>query len=429
MFRSVYRIKSLRNYSTSRSQLPLKGIKVLDLSRVLAGPFCTQILGDYGAEVIKVEQPEIGDETRQWRAAKESQKWKKEYPLMSLYYASINRNKRSITLNIKNPKAVKIIQKLASESDIFVHNFLPGKLEKIGLDYNTLQKINPKLIYAGISGYGTSGPSSQRAGYDAIALAETGLLHITGEPNGPPSKPGVAIGDMCTGLYTHGAILSALEMRRQTGLGTQIEGSLFESSMSLLINVGLAALNLDVNNPSGRRRGSRHGLGHPTLVPYGGFETKDNKMFFVAANNNRQWEGLCNRMGLKANEIYATNDGRIENRELLNTMLKNEFLKYTLKEWLDIFDGSGLPYGALNDIVDAMEHPQTAACEMIETVENFEPAVDGVIKLLGFPVKFSNLKLEVLRKPPLLGEHTEEILASLGYSEHDISQLREEKVI
>jgi succinate---hydroxymethylglutarate CoA-transferase len=348
---------------------------------------------------------------------------------MSLYYASINRNKRSITLNLKNPTAVEIIKSLACKSDILVHNFLPGKMEKIGLDYSSLEKLNPGLIYASISGYGSTGPSSRRAGYDAIALAETGLLHITGEPNGPPTKPGVAIGDMCTGLYAHGAILSALELRRRTGLGTQIEGSLFESSLSLLINVGLASLNLDVDNPDGRRRGSRHGLGHPNLVPYGGFETKDRRMIFIAANNNRQWEVLSSRMSLSKDQIYGTNDGRVENRESLNSMLQSVFLKRTLTEWLSIFEGSGLPYGALNDVVDALDHPQTSAREMIEVVENFEPAVDGFVKLLGFPIKFSNSKLQVTKNPPLLGEHTEEILTDLGYDASDIAILRRGRVI
>lgn len=289
--------------------------------------------------------------------------WKGEYPLMSLYYAAVNRNKRSVTVNLKSPKGVEIVKQMARESDVVVHNFVPGKIEAMGLGYEDLRQENKRLIYAGVSGYGSSGPSRSRAGYDAIALAEAGLLHITGERDGPPTKPGVAIADLCTGLYAHGAILAALAQRDKTGLGAKIEGSLFETSLSLLTNVGLAALNLDTKNgPEGRRRGARFGLGHPNLVPYGGFETKDNEIIFIAANNNRQWRMFCEKMDLEElgkDPRFDTNDGRVESRAEINAILQHEFRQKTKDELMELFEGSDLPYGAINDVVGALEHPQT----------------------------------------------------------------------
>lgn len=416
--------------TTTTRNLPLSGLKVLDLSRVLAGPFCTQILADYGADVIKVEQPGVGDETRQWRTHGETQqKWRPECGLMSLYFAAVNRNKRSITLDLKSKKGVEVVKALARQSDVLVNNFLPGKMDQLGLGYDNLRKDNVKLIYASVSGYGASGPSRDRAGYDAIALAEAGLLHITGDETGGPTKPGVAIADLCTGLYTHGAILAALNQRHNTGLGCKIEASLFESSLSLLINVGLAALNLDLDKgPEQRRRGKRLGLGHPNLVPYGGFETKDKKMFFIAANNNRQWKGFCARLGIEGlgdDSRFSTNDGRVEQRKEINAILQRRFREKTKDEWLALLEGSGLPYGAINDVVDALDHPQANARDMVVDVKEFESARDGVLKLIGPAVKFEGAAMDVRIKPPLLGEHTEQILADLGYSPAEVAEMRQ----
>lgn len=415
------------------NKLPLEGLKVLDLSRVLAGPFCTQILADYGAQVTKVELPLIGDETRQWRTSGEAQKWRPEEKLMSLYFAAVNRNKRSVTVNLKDPQGVEIVRALAANSDVVVNNFVPGKMEQLGLGYEVLREGNPGLVYASTSGYGASGPSRDRAGYDAIALAEAGLLHITGDEDGGPTKPGVAMADLCTGLYMHGAILAALNQRQTTGLGCKIEGSLFESSLSLLINVGLAALNLDLDKgPAGRRRGKRLGLGHPNLVPYGAFETRDHKMMFVAANNNRQWKGLCLRMGverLSSEERFSTNDGRVENREEINTLLQGRFRQKTKDEWLALFEGSGLPYGSINDVVEALEHPQAEARGMVVDVSDFEAARDGMLKLLGPAMKFEGVEMKVRIKPPRLGEHTDDILGNLGYGSAQIAELRKQGVV
>lgn len=369
---------------------------------------------------------------------------------MSLYFAAVNRNKRSVTVNLKDKRGVEIIRKLVREGwgdgdgeakgkgvDVVVHNFLPGKMEGMGLGYEDLKAEGfggERLIYAAVSGYGSTGPSAQRAGYDAIALAEAGLLHITGEEGGGPVKPGVAMADLCTGLYTHGAILAALQQRDRTGKGCLIEGSLFESSLSLLINVGLASLNLDTDQgPEKRRRGKRLGLGHPNLVPYGGFETKDKKMLFVAANNNRQWKGFCERMeiaGLGEDARFLSNDGRVENRVAINGVLQDKFREKTKEEWLAVFEGSGLPYGAINDPVDALEeHPQTVARDMVVEVDDFEAARDGVLRLIGPAMKFGGTKMNVRLKPPLLGEHTDRILSELEYGGAEIAELRESGVI
>ncbi len=374
---------------TSPTKPLLSGIKILDLTRVLAGPFCTQILADYGASVLKVEQPGTGDETRQWRAEGEARIWKhgglnsSGVPVISCYYAAINRNKRSLTLNLKSEKGKEIVKRLAREADVVVNNFLPGKMEGMGLGYEELRKGNGGLVYASISGYGATGPSAQRGGYDAVVGAEAGLLHITGEQDGSPVKPGIAIADLCTGLYMHGAIVSALLGReRNGGMGTKIEGSLFESVMSLLTNVASSWLNLG-------KEGKRWGMGHPSLVPYGGFETKNGGWLFVAANNNRQWKLFCEMVkdeDLSADERYRTNDGRVAHRVELEAVVQKRFKTKTLNEWLKVFEGGTLPYGPVNTIEGAFAHPQAEARNMVESVE-FEGMVDGVLRLLGIPSK------------------------------------------
>ncbi|KAJ9656685.1 hypothetical protein H2198_004804 [Neophaeococcomyces mojaviensis] len=451
------------NQSTPTANNPLSNLRILDLTRVLAGPFCTQILADYGAAVLKVEQPGTGDETRQWRTSGETaQMWDDEYlsststtktpadsPLMSLYFSSVNRNKRSMTLNLKSTRAQNLIKELLDPSrpdayDIIVHNFLPGKMATMGLDYDSLKHVNPGLIYASVSGYGASGPSSRRAGYDAIALAEAGLLHITGSSESGPTKPGVAIADLCTGLYTHGAILAAVNSRTHNGgLGCKIDASLFESSLSLLINVGLASLNLDLTKgPENRKRGSRLGLGHPNLVPYGGYRTRDGRILFIAANNNRQWKLFCERLSIPSEitQKYDTNDKRVENRVEIMKILGDRFAEQDLREWEKVFEGSGLPYGPINDVVEALEHPQARARDMVVSVEGIKAARDGMVRLIGPAVKFgteddstqkgsAKPNPVVRRNPPLLGEHTDEVLQELEYSAEQIHELRREGAI
>jgi succinate--hydroxymethylglutarate CoA-transferase len=411
--------------SSPGSHLPLHGLKILDLSRVLAGPFCTQLLADYGADVLKIEQPGSGDETRVWRTTGEGVFWKPEYPLMSLYYASINRNKRSCTINLKTKKGVEIVKQMIKASDVVVENFLPGKIDELGLGWDVVKELNPRIIMASVSGYGPTGPSRQRAGYDAIALAEAGLLHITGQPDGPPAKPGIAIGDLCTGLYMHGAILAALEGRRSSGVGCKLDASLFESSLSLLINVGLASLNLG-------KRGTRLGLGHPNLVPYGGYHTKDGRYMFIAANNNRQFTAFCKRIGrpeMSTDDRFNTNDGRVENRDELVRLINEHFSTKNLSEWLEIFEGSGLPYGAINDVSEALTHPQAEARNMVEEIDDFTSATQGLLKTIAPAVKFAGMEMKARRNPPLLGEHTEEVLKEMGYGEEELALLRTDGIV
>jgi succinate---hydroxymethylglutarate CoA-transferase len=350
---------------------------------------------------------------------------------MSLYFASVNRNKKSMTLDLKSPEGVEVVRRLVQQSDVLVHNFLPGKAEELGIGWEEMREVNKGLVYASVSGYGANGPKKSRAGYDAIALAEAGLLHITGERDGGPVKPGVAIGDLCTGLYCHGAILAGLRQRDVTGEGCRVEGSLFETGLSLLINVGLASLNLDRDRGK-RRRGGRFGLGHAALVPYGGFKTRDGRMLFIAANNNRQWKKLCEVMSLGdllAEERFGSNDGRVENREEIDGLLQKRFDELSLTEWLQIFDGTGLPYGPINDVVEALEDEQSLARNMVMEIDDFEAAKDGLLRTIGPAVKFEGTNMDVRLKPPRLGEHTEEVLSELGYNQTSIDRLRSDGIV
>lgn len=420
--------------SSQDADLPLSGLRILDLSRVLAGPYCTQILSDYGASIIKVEQPNVGDETRQWRAAGESQMWKgSPDDKMSLYFSAVNRNKRSITLNLKSAKGLEVAKQLVAESDVVIHNFVPGGAETMGLAYDDLKRVSERLIYASVSGYGTSGPNRNRFGYDGIALDEAGLLHITGEAGGRPTKPGVAILDMCTGLYAHGAILAALVQRERTGIGTKIEGSLFETGLNLLINVGVNALNLDTGgDPSARPRRQRWGLEHPRLVPYGAYASKDHNFIFIAGNNNRQWKLLCENLQLtetSEDPRFQTNDGRLNHRAEINGIIDEMISERTKDEWMELLDGSGLPYGAINDVVEALEHPQAVARNMVMDVPGVEAAQDGQLKLIAPAVRFEGTTMGVRLKPPRLGENTRQILQELGYTDVEIARMKKEGAI
>ncbi|ODH23533.1 hypothetical protein ACO22_05383 [Paracoccidioides brasiliensis] len=416
-----YSSMSSNNGGTSYLLGALHGFKILDLSRILAGPFCTQILADYGADVIKVEQPGKGDDTRYWRTEREGEKWSTEG--ISCYFACVNRNKRSVTLDLKSEKGREIIFDLVKRADVVVENFLPGKMDKLGIGYETISKVNPAIIHASISGYGATGPYSQRAGYDIIAAAEGGLLHITGEADGPPTKPGIGLTDLCTGLFMHGAIIAALQARHQTGKGQKLEGSLFETQVSLMINVASNWLNMG-------QEAQRWGTAHPSIVPYEAFKTK-NSHIVLGATNNRQFGILADRLGspyLAHDGRFRTNDSRVRNRVELNGILRELFKSKTTDEWLTIFEGSGMPYGPINNLEKVFTHAQTQAREMIQSIE-LDAAVDGRFKVTGFPVKFSGTKPSIRSNPPLLGEHTDEILQELGISKEKLADLRREKIV
>ncbi|PHH71410.1 hypothetical protein CDD82_6534 [Ophiocordyceps australis] len=415
---------TIRRYSHQLDQNkgPLKGVRILDLSRVLAGPFCTQILADYGADVIKVEQPSVGDDTRAWRTQGEQHVWKPGSQL-SAYFATINRNKRSITLNLKHQKGRSILLDLARRADIVIDNFVPGKMHHLRIGYDELCKVNPAVIHASISGYGSTGPYAKRAGYDVIAAAEGGLLHITGEPNGRPMKPGVGLTDMCTGLFMHGAILAALHSRNVTGRGQRIDTSLFESQISLLANVAMSWLN-------GGQEARRWGTAHPSIVPYDCFRTADSHLV-AGAVNNRQFAKLCSILGnpqLAADERFATNDARVNNRAELSAILDGLFSQKSTDDWIDAFEGSGMPYGPINSMEKVFSHPQTLARNMVESVPD-DAAVHGLVKVLGIPVKFSDTKPSIRSRPPRLGEHTDLVLGEIGIDAAQIAQLRKDKVV
>lgn len=424
---------------------PLTGIKVLDLSRVLAAPFCTQILGDYGADVIKVEDVSLGDDTRYWRTAGEDKLWKKEAGPMSNYFTAINRNKRSISLDLKHEHGKQALLDLAKNADVFVENMRPGVTSRLGIDYETISALNPRIVYASVSGYGPSGPFASRAGYDMIAGAEAGMLHLTGERNGPPVRPGLGITDMSTGLFMHGAIIAALFARNSTGRGQKVDASLFESQVAMLTNVASTWLNMGQET-------QRWGTQHPSVVPYDAFKSKD--LYFVCgATNDKQFKILCRILELPASVAedprFATNARRVENRDELFPLINEAFSKKTTDEWSEAFEGSGMPYAPINTIEKVMGHPQTHARDMVHEV-GVGAAERGTVKILGMflslnftllksklisgvcagpAVKFSETKPTIRSSPPLLGEHSNDILSEIGYSPQRLQELAESKVI
>merc|ERR1711939_819998 len=304
--------RSFADVAGNDMALPLKGYKVLDMTRVLAGPYCTQILGDLGAEVIKVEHPTRGDDTRAWGPpyAKYVEGSGKEGPGESAYFLAVNRNKKSLGLSFQHKSGVEILHKLAAESDILVENYLPGSLKKYGMDYGTLSKINPRLIYASITGYGQTGPYSNRAGYDVMVEAEFGLMHITGHRDGPPAKVGVAITDLTTGLYTSNSVMAALIGRGRTGRGQHIDVALSDCQTASLANIASSTL------ISGKKDTGRWGTAHPSIVPYKGFKTADGDIL-LGGGNDRLFGVLCKRLGRPEgaeDSRFVTNNVRVKHR-------------------------------------------------------------------------------------------------------------------
>lgn len=389
---------------------PLAGIRVLDLSRVLAGPFCTMTLGDLGAEVIKVERPGAGDDTRAWGPP-----WAGSE---SAYYLSANRNKKSITLNLKDPAAQEIVRELAKKSDVVVENFKLGGLERMGLGYEQISADNPGLIWAKISGYGLHGPDAQKPGYDFITQGEAGIMAITGEVEGEPMKVGVAIVDVTTGLYTATAICAALREREVSGLGQRIDSNLYSSGISWLVNV---ASNYLVSGEPAKR----YGNAHANIVPYQAFKARD-QWFTLGVGNDRQFRDLCKIIGrpeLADDPRFASNSDRVAHRDELIPMLEEIFVTRDASEWLDAFREAIIPSGSINSIEQVFNHPQTLANEMV--VEMPHPTA-GTVKLTGVPFDMSRTPAKVHHAPPTLGEHTDEVLGDLlGLSDEEIAKLRE----
>jgi crotonobetainyl-CoA:carnitine CoA-transferase CaiB-like acyl-CoA transferase len=393
----------------------LDGIRVLDLSRVLAGPYCSMILGDLGADVIKVERPGVGDETRSWGPPFAA-------PGESAYFISTNRNKRSITVNLKTPEGVAIIKDLARKSDVFLENFPPGTTEKLGIDYGVVRDVNPRIIYCSITGFGPDGPYKNRTGYDVVASALGGLVGITGEPDGPPVKVGVAITDVCTGLSAHGAICAALYAREKTGEGQHISLSLLETQVAALVNMGSSYL-ISGEIPQ------RWGTAHESIVPYQGFQVRD-KYIIIAAGNNKLWGKLCDLLGapeLIEDPRFASNPLRVENRKECIDRLTSLLQAKTAEEWVEILNADGVPCAPINTMDAVFSDPQVLHRNML--VELDHPSA-GKIKMAGIPVKSSATNATIRRPPPRLGEHTDEILTDcLEFDQLRLDDYREKGII
>jgi len=394
---------------------PLEGLRIIDLSRIVAGPLATQILGDYGAEIIKIEQPRVGDDSRAWLppAAPDGS---------PTYFFSINRNKHSVTLNLKHPRGKEILRALVRQADLLVENFKPGTMEDLGLGYETLRQENPRLIYCSISGFGGSGPKRGWAGYDAILQGGTGLMSITGEPAGPPVKVGVALLDEITALYAHGAILAALHFREKSGQGQRVECSLLESGVASLMNAATAYL------IAGEVQG-RWGSAHPSLVPYQAFKARDDYLM-VGAGNDRLWKAFCEVIGAPewtTDPRFDSNEKRVKRRAELVRMIEERLQARTRDEWVEAFGAAGLPTGPINSVAEVFQDPQVLYREMVQEVTH---PTAGKVKLLGIPVKFSLTPGAISTPPPLLGQHTEEVLGRLlGLSAAELAQLKQDGVI
>ena len=393
--------------------LALDGIRVLDLSRVIAGPWCGALLGDFGADVIKVEDTEAGDESRTWPPRKDGE---------TAAYLLFNRNKRGMTLDLKSPDGVEVIKALVRTSDVLVENFRTGTMESFGLGYDVLAEMNPRLIYCSVAAFGRTGPRKDSPGYEALMQAFSGIMSITGEPGGPPVRSAVSFLDLTTGILCALGVTAAVHQRERTGLGQRVDGSLLDTAIALLayhaegyLLAGLVPKAL--------------GSGHPSLSPYRNFKCRDGQWIFIAAANDRFWGKLTRALDLEAmaaDPRFMKNGDRVANRAELEAMLEKIIGDYDREPLLKRLEEADVPATPVNTVDQVMNDPQTIARGMIERVVH--PTL-GEIPVVGTPLQFSRMNPGVRRAAPLRGEHTDTILAECGLSPERIRELRDKKVI
>ncbi|WP_413307918.1 CaiB/BaiF CoA-transferase family protein [Bacillus sp. 1P10SD] len=391
---------------------PLQGVKVIDLSRVLAGPYCTMLLGDMGAEVIKIESVDYGDETRGWGP-----------PFVegeSAYYLCANRNKQGITLNLKSKKGIEILRKLVSDADVVVQNFKLGTLERLGFGYKEMKKINEGIILASISGFGSTGSYSHLPGYDYIVQAMSGLMSITGEIEAQPAKVGVAIADVLTGLFTCIGILGAIQHRSRTGEGQEVDISLFDSQLASLVNVAS-------NYLCSGQIPERLGNAHPNIVPYQVFTASDGD-FIIAVGNDQQYRKLAILLEDEKllTEKYQTNSSRLQNKIELIKIIAARIKTKSRADWKQLLDEAGIPNGPIYNVKEALESGQAKSRDMVVKIKH--PTITD-LKLVGSPLKFSKTPVKMDCHPPLHSEHTEAVLLKLGYSLLEIKKMKQDQII
>ena len=392
--------------------MALENIKVLDLTRTLAGPFCSMMLGDMGADVIKIEEPDRGDETRGWTPF-----WNGE----STQFLSFNRNKRSLSVNLKEEEGLKVVRSLAADADVMIESFRTGALERMGLGYQAMKEITPDIVYCSISGYGRTGPLSDKPGYDLIIQAYSGLMHLTGEPDGTPLRVGFSLVDLFTGMMAYGSIMTAIYNRDKTGKGQWIEAALLDGQVATMSYHGTGYMGTGVEP-------HRLGSGHPSLVPYQSFPASDG-FFILGCANDGLWDRLCTAMGrpdVKDDPRFKTNTDRVAHRAECIELLSSIFETKSVADWVDIISEAGVPCGPINKVSDVVNDPQVLARNMITELPH--PNVPD-LKVPSSPLKLTETPPSLRRYPPLLGQHNDEILAELGYEPAQIEKFREKGVI
>jgi len=386
----------------------LAGLTVLDLSRVLSGPFATMTLADLGADVVKIEQPGTGDDTRQWGPPFQGDE--------AAYFLSVNRNKRSLAVDLKSADGLALVRDLARRADVVVENFRPGTAARLGLGYDDLAAENPGLVYASISGYGQTGPDSHRAGYDAIAQARSGIMSVTGEADGPPVRVGVSSADLVAGMWAVIGILAALRERDRSGQGQWVDISLLDGSVSWLTYVASGYFATGTRPP-------RYGSAHPTIAPYQGFATKDGDLMLAVGNDAiwRRFASVAGRADLLEDPRFTTNPLRVEHRDELLPLVADAMAARTSVEWVEVLDAAGVPVGPIQTVDEVVTDPQVLARGMIGEVKH---PTAGTVRTIGCPVRLTATPPQVRTAPPLLGQHTDDVLAELGVDQERLVALR-----